>query len=362
MKRIAPWIGVKGWTLAARLPESRCGNPEPSSSSLAGEVRWGGAPQAKVFRSRLLHTLLFLLVGLSSAHAENIVALKAATEIVGPTVRLSDVFDGVPSVIDREIATAPLPGKSVSYSAKILAALAEQYRLDWQAQSVMDTATITRAATRITKDMIRDAVAAKLKERNLSGTLDIAFDGNRLELALPATSAPDFTLNNFTYDETNRRFRAELIAASGVPPMPVTGKVGIKRDMPVFARRLESGAVVGENDIVWAPLPVEHIGPDMVADSRDIVGRELRHAATEGQPVRARDVIPPRLVVRGATVLMKIETPFMAMTAQGRALQDGARGDVIRVINTRSNRTVEGVVEASGIVRIETAAKLASAG
>jgi len=362
MKRIAPWIGVKGWTLAARLPESRCGNPEPSSSPLAGEARWGGGPQAKLFGSRLLHTLLFLLIGLSAAHAENVVALKAATEIVGATVRLSDVFDGVPAAIDREIATAPLPGKSVSYNARILTALAEQYRLDWQAQSVMDTATITRAATRITKDMIRDAVAAKLKEQNLSGTLDIAFDGNRLELALPASSAPDFTLNNFTYDQSSRRFRAELVASSGAPPLPVMGRVGVKRDMPVFARRLESGAVVGEGDIVWASMPVEHIGPDMVAEARNIVGRELRHAATEGQPVRARDVIPPRLVMRGATVVMKIETPFMAMTTQGRALQDGARGDVIRVINTRSNRTVEGVVEASGVVRIETAAKTASAG
>ena len=78
-------------------------------------------------------------------------------------------------------------------------------------------------------------------------------------------------------------------------------------------------------------------------------------------PVRERDVIPPRLVVRGTLVTMKIETPFMTVTAQGRALQDGKLGDVVRVINTQSNRTIEGTVEAAGVVRMPTAQKLLAA-
>jgi flagella basal body P-ring formation protein FlgA len=42
----------------------------------------------------------------------------------------------------------------------------------------------------------------------------------------------------------------------------------------------------------------------------------------------------------------------MRLTAQGRALQDGAAGEVIRVVNTKSNTTVTGVVVADGTVSV----------
>lgn len=58
---------------------------------------------------------------------------------------------------------------------------------------------------------------------------------------------------------------------------------------------------------------------------------------------------------------MKIETPFILITAQGKAQQDGAEGETVRVINTQSNRMVEGVVVAPGVVEIRTAQKIALA-
>ena len=45
-----PVIGIDRFSIHAaqqgRRGESLCRNPEPNSSPLAGEVRWGGAPQA----------------------------------------------------------------------------------------------------------------------------------------------------------------------------------------------------------------------------------------------------------------------------------------------------------------------------
>jgi flagella basal body P-ring formation protein FlgA len=77
--------------------------------------------------------------------------------------------------------------------------------------------------------------------------------------------------------------------------------------------------------------------------------------------LRASDVMPARLVTRGALVTLKIETPYMQLTAQGRALQDGAEGETVRVNNTQSNRMVEGTVTGPGVVLIHTAQKVALA-
>ena len=78
--------------------------------------------------------------------------------------------------------------------------------------------------------------------------------------------------------------------------------------------------------------------------------------------IRSHDVVSPRLVTRGSLVTMKIETPFITVTSQGKSEQDGAQGDVVRVMNTQSNRVVEGTVTAPGTVEIHTAQKLAALG
>jgi flagella basal body P-ring formation protein FlgA len=56
------------------------------------------------------------------------------------------------------------------------------------------------------------------------------------------------------------------------------------------------------------------------------------------------------LVAKGSTVTMTLEKPRMSLSVRGRALQDGARGDVVRVMNTNSNRIVEAVVVEPGLV------------
>jgi flagella basal body P-ring formation protein FlgA len=63
-------------------------------------------------------------------------------------------------------------------------------------------------------------------------------------------------------------------------------------------------------------------------------------------------VAEPITVGKNSSVSMVFETQNMTLIARGRALQDGAVGDTIRVLNTQSNRTIDAVVAAPGLVRI----------
>jgi len=293
------------------------------------------------------------------------VTLRATTEVNRPAIRLADVFDGVPTDIDREIAIAPAPGKSVTYNTRVLTKLAEQYRLDWQPQSMSDSTVLTRASTQITAEMIQDAVIRKLKEsqNDPKSTMEILFDNRNLLVNLPADRAPDFSLVNFTYDAPSHRFRTELVAQTGTQPInqPVSGRLLLKKSVPVLTRRLAAGTTIGESDLAWITVADEQLNTDVLAKADQIVGLELRHDQSDGELIRSRDLIAPRLVTRGSLVTLKIETPLMLMTVQGRAMQDGAKGDVVRVTNVQSNRVIEGTVEAGGVIRVGTFRKIASA-
>ncbi len=286
------------------------------------------------------------------------VSLRGAPEVRSNNVRLSDVFDGIPSDLDRDIALAPEPGRSVTYDARVLARLAEQYRLVWQPQNGQDMITIARATTFVKGEEVAEKVREKLKESGFDNQnkYEVSLDNKTLSIAFAAEKEPTYHLDHFSYDPRTKRFRTELRVDEGRTPLRqnITGRINVKHKVPVLVRRLQSGMVIGEHDIDWLELADNQIGPDVLVTKERVVGQELTRDMSENILLRSRDVMPPRLISRGNLVTLKIQTPLMLITAQGRALDDGARGTVIRVKNAQSNRIVEGVVEDSGVVRVGT--------
>lgn len=315
-----------------------------------------------MLRTVIFFAMLLLPLSVFAATEAEIVQLRGQTELEGATVRLSDVFTGVPTAIDREIATAPQPGKTVVYDARILGRLAEKYRLAWQPQSPSDRAVLKRAATVITSEMIQQDIARKLNESGVKGRATIQLDKRDAAIFLPADQTPDFTLNNFNYDGSVKRFRVDLTANyAGMPiQRQITGRVSMMRDVPVLLRRLPAGSIISADDLSITEMPEERIQRDIVTELSQLVGTEVRQDLAEGEVVRSRDIMSPRFVMRGNLVTLKIQTPFMQITAQGKAMQNGGKGEIVRVTNTQSNRVVEGIVEAPGIVRVLSAGKTTS--
>lgn len=289
--------------------------------------------------------------------ADSVVALHGDSEIHAATVRLSDLFSGVSPLIDRDIAQAPLPGKQAVYDAHVLEKLADKYRLNWHSDNANDHVTLTTAATRVTADDMRDAIIRKIAETGVHGDIEASLDSHALEIDLPSDQNAKIALTNFDYDPVSKRFHCDVAAGRGNASVSVTvsGRATVKRHVPVLAHRLESGSVIAMTDIDWATVSDERVTANVVTSADQLIGHELRHTVSDGDVLHTNDIIPARLVTRGSLVTLKIETPLMQLTAQGRALQDGAEGDTVRVNNTQSNRMVEGTVTGPGEITIHTA-------
>ncbi len=67
----------------------------------------------------------------------------------------------------------------------------------------------------------------------------------------------------------------------------------------------------------------------------------MRRTVNAGKILRAADLQSPIAIEKGSLVTMIIQTPFMMLTTQGKALDEGALGDTIRVLNGRSKKIVE---------------------
>ncbi|WP_333572698.1 flagellar basal body P-ring formation chaperone FlgA [Sphingomonas sp.] len=86
----------------------------------------------------------------------------------------------------------------------------------------------------------------------------------------------------------------------------------------------------------------------------EAVGMDASRALTPGTLLRRGDVMKPQLVKRGEPVTARIVSGAMVITAAGRALGSGAQGDPVRIVVNATNRTLDGIVDGSGTVRIST--------
>jgi flagella basal body P-ring formation protein FlgA len=84
-----------------------------------------------------------------------------------------------------------------------------------------------------------------------------------------------------------------------------------------------------------------NVRTDMITDMSRIVSQEARRPLRAGTPIRVSDLREPVTVAKGATVTMIYRTASMLLTATGKAKQSGSRGDVIRVVKTQTDKSID---------------------
>lgn len=65
-------------------------------------------------------------------------------------------------------------------------------------------------------------------------------------------------------------------------------------------------------------------------------------------PVAGSSTIADAAIRRGETVTLQYQAPGMSLVMRARALEDGAVGQSVRLLNTSSNRTIDAVVTGPG--------------
>ena len=92
--------------------------------------------------------------------------------------------------------------------------------------------------------------------------------------------------------------------------------------------------------------------PGGVGSIEEAVGQEAKVALYPGRPILVSQIHPPALVERNAVVRMSFASGPLQIVTEGRALERGAAGDPVRVMNLASRQTVTGTVSPDGSMRV----------
>ncbi len=291
-----------------------------------------------------IFAVIFIGAGSSGADAA---LLRSTVAVDGEVIRLGDIFSGAGDQAPLIIAKAPPPGERIVIRATQLAAIAERARLDWKSDNRFERSVVTRRARTVLPDEIEAKVVAALRKEGLKEDWRIDLPGTGLTAKVAIDEERPVRIANARYSVHGKRFSAILEIPRGdnaAERRQVTGSLCRIAKVPVLTGRIQRGEIVRDHDLEFIPYPQTKIGRTVLLDKERIVGRQARRLLSPGKPVRAGDIRPPVVVEKGTIVTIVVETRRMQITARGKALDDGAQGETVRVLNIRSRQTVEGTV------------------
>lgn len=158
-------------------------------------------------------------------------------------------------------------------------------------------------------------------------------------------------ISDLRYEAKSARFYATVAAADG-HAISLTGRAFPAVEVPVLAHSLDKGAVIAAADIDYQLMRADRLTAMIITDDAGLIGQAARRALAPGVALRQVDLEKPQVVGKGDLVMLSLSAPGISLSLRGRALADGAVGDLIRVANLTSNRVVAGVIAGPGLVSV----------
>ena len=294
-----------------------------------------------------------LLIGTGTAAAATMI--PSSVTVNAPVIRLGDILPDAGAAKDVVIAPAPEPGKKLVLSGSRVRYIARRYGLSPAPIGVAGKIVITRASRVVSADELDAAIRGALAGDGVSDRDRLEFNNGAQPVYVAAGANRILRVRTARYNRRTGRFWAELSAsgeASDSRPIRLSGRVVSMIEVPVLNRPIRPGDRIAKADIEWAKVAARRMPQNLITDASALIGLSPRRPLRRGVPISAADVRAPIVIAKGTVVVMILRSRNMVLQAKIRALEDGAAGRTIRLINPRSNRVVEGVVEGPGRVGV----------
>lgn len=272
--------------------------------------------------------------------------LRKAAILHRAQVRLSDLFADLAPGQDCDLGPAPAPGQSQIIDGAQLEAIATQFGIDWPDASDTARVRLTRAARTVTRDDIMPLITAELRKRGApeNAILDIPnFSGPTIAASQDETPQ----LANVVYDASHGRFSAYFTFPSdeGISSsFRADGTVSAQIDVVTALHDLSPGQIISRNDLDVINEDSRTLPARTISDPAAVVGQTARHTISAGSPLTPDQIIHVDLVEKGAPVILDISSTGLHLTASGIAVDSGALGERIHVLNPTSRMIVVGQI------------------
>jgi flagellar basal body P-ring formation protein FlgA len=181
----------------------------------------------------------------------------------------------------------------------------------------------------------------------------VVLDGAPPVLRVSPDNTAPVTAELVGFDRRSRRVSALVsVGANPSDAVRVGASFAELVEVAVLNRALGRGEIVQTADFTIERRPKETLPGDIQPDVAQLAARVARRSIAAGSVLRVGDVGKPEIVARGDIVTVVYEIPGMVLTLRGRAIEAGAQGDTIGVLNIQSKRALQATITGPGKVSV----------
>lgn len=321
-----------------------------------------------MIRSTLATISALLVLALPARAADDFIAtptLRASITVTSDVVRVGDLIDNAGSAALIPVYRSPDLGTTGALPvAHVLAVLRAKQVIGVMTGDIKEVQVTRLARTLVNKDL-ETAVASALERRFGLGdaaNITVTFDRGIAEMRLDASNTGVLQPVATRYDARSGRFDIAFEINNDNNPAPTklrfTGTAIETVEVAVLTRDIDRVDLLKASDVAMERRPKAEVTGEAASRDRTL-GMQLRRPMRAGTPIRVADIVKPDFVQRDQNVTVIYQVPGIYLTTRGKAIESGAEGDTISVLNLQTKRTLSGVVTGRGQVTVQGASQAA---
>ena len=286
---------------------------------------------------------LALILAIAGGGGANAAQLRQSVTLTASVVTLGDIFSDLDGAAGTVVMRAPKPGKSLVLSTTKLKQVAKAKGVSWTPQFGDETLRIERLSDVIGRADILAALEAAFAGYGFGENYEIELSSHVAPIHIASGNPAIVDVIGFDTDARRTRFSATVaVPASEAADrrIRVSGRIFQTELLPVVIRRIDGGETIGEGDVAWRRLRVSAIQNGTVTGVEELIGMNARRPLRAETAVRRADLRTPILISKGSSVKMVYRNSGLLLVALGRAVEDGAKGQEMRIMNLHSKTIV----------------------
>ncbi len=293
--------------------------------------------------------------------------LKELVTVTADVVRIGDLVENAGSAADIPVFRSPDLGSTGGVPvARVIEALAP-HRLSGVDTGGISEVVVTRLSRAITAKEIETRIARAIAGQHGFGdakNISITFDRNIRTIYVESSAAEELQVARLNFEPRTGQFNVAFeLPGSAVArrfPLRFAGSAVETVEASVLTRAFNRGETIKSSDVMTERRPKsEHAGESISLASA--IGLAAKRSLRSGAMLQSSDLMKPEVVQRNESVTIIYEVPGVLLTVRGKALEAGAAGDLVSVLNIQSNRTVQATVIGPGRVSIAAMTPLRAA-
>lgn len=321
-----------------------------------------------MIRTTIATISALLVLALPAQAADDVIAaptLRASVTVTADVVRVGDLIDNPGSAALIPVYRSPDLGTTGALPvAQVLGVLRAKQVIGVMTGDIKEV-QVTRLARTLANKDLETAVASALERRfglGEAANIAVTFDRGVSDMRLDASNTGALQPVATRYDARSGRFDIAFEIGNDSNPTPTklrfTGTAIETVEVAVLTHDIDRADLLKSSDITLERRPKSEVTGEPASRDRTI-GMQLRRPMRAGTPIRVADIVKPDFVQRDQSVTVIYQVPGIYLTTRGKAIESGAEGDTVSVLNLQTKRTLTGIVTGRGQVTVQGASQSA---